>query len=96
MYDIIATFHFNFAKLFFPVGKYAVFGARFNGNFVTFYKMIVSLDYLIEVESTLPRSTMLDVLRFPNSGPGLDILDPADRKIIIKSLVAIRSYMQHH
>jgi hypothetical protein len=93
IYDIIATLHYNYAESSFPIKSCTLFAARFSGNFVT-YKTVVSLTYLVEVGGPLPEKTKLQVQKFPESGPGLNILDPGDREAFIKSLVAIRTYMQ--
>lgn len=92
MYDVIATLYYNYKCSYSTVDEYTVYGAKFNGHLVTFYKTTITFDYICEVVDHLPQRTKLKVTRYPDES--LNLFNPRDRKTIIKTLVAIRTHMQ--
>ncbi|CAG8463043.1 6401_t:CDS:2 [Paraglomus occultum] len=73
-----------------------IFAVRVISSCVTFYKAVISVEYLQELDKGLPVENSVVIERWPGEGgrrDGLDLANPAQRRRVLEALTKIRHFL---
>ena len=73
-----------------------IFAVRVISSYVTFYKAVISVEYLQELDKGLPVEHSVVIERWPGEGgrrDGLDLANPAQRRRVLEALTKIRQFL---